>query len=306
MQNFLFYSATVLIWGSTWIGIKMQLGVVDPMVSVAYRFTLAALLLFIWCRVAGLNMKYSLRQHLFMAMQGLLLFGINYLLFYISEMYITSGLAAVLFSTILVMNVVNSALFLKKPIESKVVIAGIFGLIGIVLVFRPEITSFSLENHGLRGVLLSIIATLLASLGNITSAYNQKNNKLPIVQTNAYGMGYGAIALVGIAVLSGKPFTFEPTMIYLGSLVYLAVFGSIIAFGCYLALVGNIGADKAAYATLLFPVVALVISTIWEGYQWTPSATLGILLILGGNVLMTLRRWPLPLSLKQLKAVLNT
>jgi len=306
MQNFLFYSATVLIWGSTWIGIKMQLGVVDPMVSVAYRFTLAALLLFIWCRVAGLNMKYSLRQHLFMAMQGLLLFGINYLLFYISEMYITSGLAAVLFSTILVMNVVNSALFLKKPIESKVVIAGLFGLIGIVLVFRSEITSFSLENHGLRGVLLAITATLLASLGNITSAYNQKNNKLPIVQTNAYGMGYGAIALVGIAVLSGKPFTFEPTMLYVGSLIYLAVFGSIIAFGCYLALVGNIGADKAAYATLLFPVVALVISTIWEGYQWTPSATLGILLILGGNVLMTLRRWPLPLSLKQLKAVLNT
>lgn len=302
MRNFLFYSATVLIWGSTWIGIKMQLGVVDPMVSVAYRFTLAALLLFLWCRLTGLNMRYSLKQHLFMALQGLLLFGINYLLFYISELYVTSGLAAVLFSTILVMNVINSALFLKKPIEPKVVIAGILGLMGIVLVFRSEITTFSVENHGLLGVLLCLIATLFASLGNITSAYNQRENKLPIVQTNAYGMGYGAIALLAIAVFSGRPFTFEPTMVYVGSLLYLAVFGSIIAFGCYLALVGNIGADKAAYATLLFPLVALVISTIWEGYHWTPSAAMGIGLILGGNVLMVHKRRPAPLSLKRLRS----
>jgi len=134
MKNLLFYTATVFIWGSTWIAIKMQLGVVDPVVSVAYRFSLAA----------------------------------------------------VLFSTILVMNVVNSALFLKKPIERKVILAGLMGLIGIVLVFLPEISAFSLDNHGIRGVLLCIGATLLASLGNITSAYNQKNNNLPIIQTNAY------------------------------------------------------------------------------------------------------------------------
>lgn len=299
MKNFLFYTATVLIWGSTWIAIKMQLGTVDPMVSVAYRFALAALLLFVWCGALRLNMRFTARHHIFMALQGLLLFGFNYLLFYIAELYITSGLAAVLFSTILVMNVVNSALFLNKPIERKVVLAAVLGLTGIVLVFRPEISTFSFDNHGVRGVLLCVGATLLASFGNIASAYNQKHHGLPIVQTNAYGMGYGALALWATAVLSGKAFIFEPTLIYAGSLVYLAVFGSIIAFGCYLALVGNIGADRAAYATLLFPIVALVISTLWEDYRWTPDAVAGIALILAGNGVMVHKRWQLPALLKR-------
>ena len=300
MKNFLFYAATVFIWGSTWIAIKMQLGTVDPMVSVAYRFTLAAVLLFAWCFALRLNMSFSRRQHVFMALQGLLLFGFNYLLFYVAELYIASGLAAVLFSTILVMNVVNGAFILKTPIERKVVLAGILGITGIVLVFRPEISAFTLDNNGVRGVLLCIGATLLASLGNIASAYNQKNNNLPIVQTNAYGMGYGALALIVTAILSGRPFTFDPSMAYVGSLAYLAVFGSIIAFGCYLTLVGNIGADRAAYATLLFPIVALTISTIWEDYLWTPDAGVGIILILLGNAIMVQRKWHLP-SIPNLK-----
>lgn len=299
MKNFFFYSTTVFIWGSTWIAIKMQLGSVDPMVSVAYRFTLASLLLFVWCKAFSLPMRFSRKQHLFMAAQGLLLFGFNYLLFYMAELYITSGLAAVLFSTILVMNVVNSAVFLKKPIERQVIAAGLLGLTGIILVFRPEISSFSFDNNGLKGFSLCIAATLLASFGNITSAYNQKNNNLPIVQTNAYGMGYGALALLVVAVISGKPFIIEPTLVYLGSLAYLAVFGSIIAFGCYLALLGTIGADRAAYATLLFPIVALVISTIWEGYRWTPEATAGMVLILAGNVLMVHKGRQLPKLLKR-------
>ncbi len=298
MKNVLFYTATVLIWGSTWIAIKMQLGTVDPMVSVTYRFALAAVLLFIWCTIFRLNMRFTSRQHLFMAAQGLLLFGFNYLLFYVAELYITSGLAAVLFSTILVMNVINGSIFLRQPVERKVIAASLMGLTGIVLVFAPEIAAFSLENHGVRGVLLCIAATLLASLGNITSAYNQKNNKLPILQTNAFGMGYGAFALFVTALVSGKQFTFDPTLMYAGSLVYLAVFGSIIAFGCYLTLVGNIGADRAAYATLLFPIVALAISTIWEGYQWTPNAVAGIVMILMGNFLMVQKRWHLPKFLR--------
>ncbi len=277
----------------------MQLGTVDPIVSVAYRFGLATLLLLAWCKLFRLEMSFSRRQHLFMAAQGLLLFGFNYLLFYIAELYINSGLAAVLFSTILLMNVMNGAIFLGQPIDKKVIIAGLFGLTGIVLVFRPEITAFSLENHGLRGVLLCVAATLLASFGNITSAYNQKSNKLPIIQTNAYGMGYGALAMLAVAVFSGKTFLFEVTPLYIGSLVYLSVFGSIIAFGCYLTLVGNIGADRAAYATLLFPIVALIIATIWEGYHWTPSAAMGIVFILTGNIIMVHKGWKMPWSLKR-------
>jgi len=285
MKNELFYLVTVLIWGSTWLGIKLQLGVVEPMVSVVYRFGLAALILLIWCSVKGLNMRFGWREHGFMLLQGILLFGFNYLLFYEAELLVTSGLAAVIFSTILAMNIINGALFLGSAIDKKVVIGGILGLFGIVLVFRPEISSFSFDNDGMNGVILCIFATLLASLGNITSARNQKN-KLPIIQSNAYGMAYGALILFIVSLASGKAFIFEYSFVYISSLLYLAIFGSIIAFGCYLTLVGNIGADRAAYATLLFPIVALVISTIWENYQWTISSVAGVFLILLGNFII--------------------
>lgn len=288
MKNLLFYLATVLIWGSTWIGIKLQLGVVEPMVSVGYRFSLAALLLLLWCRLRRLPMRFTFSDQLFIALQGVFLFALNYLLFYLAELHIASGLAAVIFSTILLMNMVNGALFLRSPIDLKVVAGGALGLGGIMLVFRPEISSFSLDNHGFRGILLCGLATFLASLGNILSARNQKHG-LPIVQTNAYGMAYGAVLMLAMAVITGKSFQIDLSLSYLGALAYLAVFGSIIAFGCYLSLIGSIGADRAAYATLLFPLVALAISTIWENYHWTTSAICGVALILSGNLLMLQR-----------------
>lgn len=289
MKNVLFYLMTVLIWGSTWIGIKMQLGTIDPMVSVAYRFSLAALILLGWCFIRNLPMRFNMSEHGFMALQGLLLFGFNYLLFYIAELYVTSGLAAVIFSTMLLMNMVNGAIFLKSSIDGRVIVGGIFGLSGIIMVFHPEISSYSLENDGVIGVLYCLAATLLASLGNITSARNQKRG-LPIVQTNAYGMLYGALALYLVIILADKSLAFDFSVVYVGSLLYLALFGSVIAFGCYLSLVGNIGADRAAYATLLFPIVALMISTVWEGYRWSVSSAVGVALILFGNFWMLNRR----------------
>ena len=279
---------TVLIWGSTWIGIKMQLGVIDPMASVAYRFSLAALFLLCWCHFRRLPMRFRPAEHGFMALQGLFLFGFNYVLFYLAELHVTSGLAAVIFSMILMMNIVNGAVFLKTPVDRRVIIGGSLGLIGIVLVFRPEIISFSVENDGVIGVFYCLLATFLASLGNILSVRNQKHG-LPIVQTNAFGMGYGALALFLIILLTGKPVAFDFSLVYIGSLVYLALFGSVIAFGCYLTLVGTIGADRAAYATLLFPIVALLISTVWEGYLWSVSSAIGVALILLGNLWMLKR-----------------
>ena len=293
MKNALFYLLTVLIWGSTWLGIKFQLGVVDPMVSVTYRFALASTLLLLWCAVKRMNMRFSLREHTFMLLQGVLLFGLNYLCFYQAELYVTSGLAAVIFSSILVMNIVNGSLFLGSSINGKVVLGGTLGLIGIVLVFLPEISHFSFDNHGVRGVLLCLLATLLASWGNITSARNQKN-RLPIVQSNAFGMGYGALIMFAMATLTGKAFIIEVSPAYLGSLLYLAVFGSIVAFGCYLSLIGNIGADRAAYSTLLFPLVALGISTIWEGYQWSAASLTGVSFIVLGNFFILTRKKVVP------------
>ncbi len=259
------------------------------MVSVGYRFALAALLLLIWCRVRNLPMQFSRQDHFFIALQGLFLFCLNYLLFYLAELHLTSGLAAVIFSTILLMNMVNGALFLKTPLDIRVIAGGVFGLSGIIMVFKPEVTSFSINSASIQAIMLCVLATYLASLGNILSARNQKH-KLPVVQTNGFGMAYGAIIMLALAFITGKDFTIDTTVTYLGSMVYLAIFGSIIAFGCYLALVGSIGADRAAYATLLFPLVALGISTIWEDYRWTQPALIGVGLILFGNLLMLQRK----------------
>lgn len=284
LKILILYGTTVFIWGSTWLGIKFQLGRIDPLVSVFYRFALAALLLFVFCAATRLPMRFKLRDHAFIALQGACLFAINYWLFYLSELYLTSGIVAVTFSTIVFWNIVNGFLFIGSPVKPAVFFGAALGSIGICMVFWPELSHFSLADDGFKGLLLSLAATLLASFGNILSARNQRNG-LPVIQTNAYGMGYAAVILAGLVLVLDKPVAFDPTFMYTASLLYLAVFGSIVAFGCYLSLIGRIGADRAAYATLLFPLIALALSTVFEGYQWPPSAIAGVVIILIGNAI---------------------
>ncbi len=291
MKNLVLYATTVLIWGSTWLAITYQLGEVDPVLSVAYRFTLASILLILFSKIRRLSLSFSLRQHLFIALQGLLLFSINYLLVYLAELHLTSGLVAVVFSTLVFMNIFIGALLLGTPIRMNVLLGGVIGLAGITLVFLPELSAFSLRDSGFLGLILTLAATLIASLGNVTAARNQRNG-LPVVQTNALGMGYGALAMYIYALIRGVPFSFSFSSTYIVSLIYLAVFGSIIAFGAYLTLLGRIGADRAAYASLLFPIIALGISTLFEGYSWNASALLGVLLVVAGNFLVLSWRRP--------------
>ena len=288
----------MIIWGTTWLAIKFQLGSVDPMVSVLYRFIAAALTLFLYCKLRGLKMRFHLRDHIFMALQGLFLFSVNYWLIYLAEIHVTSGLVAVIFSGIVFMNMVNGAILLGSPIRSNVLMGGGLGVLGIGLVFWPQLISFSLSDKGALGLLLSAVSTFMASLGNIISARHQQNN-LPVIQTNAYGMAYGAGIIGLIAVVSGKTFSFEMSLSYAGSLFYLSFFGTVIAFGCYLKLIGKIVADRAAYATMLFPIVALGISTFYEGYQWAAHNIIGMTVVLIGNWIVLSKKAPARLQTKQ-------
>ena len=286
---FFLYGSTVIIWGTTWLAIKFQLGSVDPMVSVLYRFVAAALTLFLYCKLRGLKMRFRLNDHIFMALQGLVLFSVNYWLIYLAEVHVTSGLVAVIFSGIVFMNMINGAVLLGSPIRSNVLLGGAIGVLGIVLVFWPQLISFNLSDKSALGLVLSVVSTFMASLGNIISARHQQNN-LPVIQTNAYGMAYGAAIIGAISLISGKTFSFEMSLTYVGSLFYLSLFGTVIAFGCYLKLIGKIGADRAAYATMLFPIVALGISTVYEGYQWAPNNIIGMAVVLVGNWLVLSKR----------------
>ena len=288
IQNLLFNITTILIWGSSWLAIKLQLGYVEPMVSFAYRFLLASAISWIYCRYSGRLMRFGLRDHLLMFLQGTSLFSLNYLLFYISELTLTSGLAAVIFSTLVVMNMLNGIILLKNRFELRMGVGACLGLAGIVLVFWPEITDFEMGDENLTAAAIAVLATFLASLGNIASARNQHNG-IPVIEANTYGMTYGALLMLALSFASGKQFTFEMTATYIGSLLFLSVFASILAFLSYLTLVGRVGVERAAYATLLFPLVALGISTVFEGYHWSAYAGTGVALILTGNLLI-LRR----------------
>ncbi|MCK5076810.1 MAG: DMT family transporter, partial [Calditrichia bacterium] len=173
MKNTFLYIIPVLIWGSTWLVIKFQLGIVDPMVSVGYRFFLASIILLAYCKIKGFNLKYSAREHFFMALQGFFLFGVNYWLVYIAELEIASGLVAIVFSTIVFLNSVNGAIFLKSKINIKVISGGILGVIGVALLFKEELLSLNLSSTSLVALIFALISAYLASLGNIISAYNQ-------------------------------------------------------------------------------------------------------------------------------------
>lgn len=283
------YLAAVLIWGSTWFAITLQLGRVPPEVSVAYRFALAGAILLSWCRVRGLRLAYSLRDHLRMASLGALLFGLNYVCAYRAEQQLASGLVAVIFSLIVFLNIIGTRVLFGTPLKPQTLAGAAFGIAGVALVFLPEIRHASSEARPALGLGYALVGTVSSSLGNLVSARNQRNG-LPVVQMNTFGMIYGALFVGIYALVLGQPFVFDARFSYLASLGYLALFGSVIAFGAYLTLVGRIGADRAGYTAAAIPVVALLMSTCFEGLQWHSGTVFGITCCLIGNVLV-LRRW---------------
>lgn len=285
MNNGLLYVLTVLIWGSTWLGIKYQLGAVDPMVSVGHRFALSALLILLLLLLRGQSLRVTLRDHPYILLQGLCLFSGNYYLVYLSEYTLTSGLVAVVFSSLMLMNVINGALFMGLPVHRQVVTGGALGLVGIVGVFWPELRGVDMEGATFRALLFALGGTAMASFGNILALRNQRRH-IPVLVCNGWGMAYGALAMYLVATWRGMPITVETTAPYLLSLFYLALFGSVIAFWAYITLIGRIGADRAGYSNLLYPLVALLISTLVESYQWSLFAVLGMGLVLAGNWLV--------------------
>ena len=272
----------VIIWGSTWVAITYQLGVVAEEVSVAYRFGLGSLALFLFAAMTGRSLIIPLRQYGTVILMGALMFSANYLFTYYAINYITSGLVAVVFSLIVVSNAFFEMVFFGRPLEKRLVVASILGLAGIACMFWPEVQSVNLGDASVNGVLLTVVAVTFASLGNM-AAIVSTGRQLPVVTVNAHGMAWGAVTSAIVALILGREFDFLFQADYVVSLLYLAVFGSAIAFGGYLALLRSIGSARAAYTSVLFPVVALIISTLVENFQWTAPAFAGILFIVAGN-----------------------
>jgi drug/metabolite transporter (DMT)-like permease len=271
-----------LIWGSTWLAITFQLGSVAPEVSVAYRFGAAAILLAAWCAATGRSLRFSGRDHRILAAQGLLMFGANYVAVYQAERYAPSGLVAVLFSTIVFMNPVGMRLAFGAPLHARTFVAAALGVAGVALLFVPELREAGQGGEAALGVAFGLGATLLACGGNLIAVRNHHVG-LPVFEGTAWGMAYGAAVAALLATLLGVPWTFDARPAYVLSLLYLSVFGSIAAFGAYLTLLKHVGAGPAAFVGVATPVVAMALSTLFEGYRWTWIAGLGVVLAVAGN-----------------------
>lgn len=285
MSNAALYTVAVLIWGSTWLAIEFQLGVVEPEVSIVYRYGLAAGLLFAWSAFRGLSLRFDWRAHFWFALLGILLFSLNYILAYRAQVFISSALCAIAFSMILWMNIVNARLFFGIRSTRQVTAGALLGAAGVLTLFAPQIGELTLSDSVFGGLVLAVLGAMSASFGNIASQHVQQHH-LPVVQSNAWGMLYGTLWTAGYALYRGYEFTYDASPAYTISLLYLSVFGSVIAFGAYLSLVGRIGAHRAGYATVMFPVVALLLSCLFEGLQLDAPTMAGVLMVVAGNLLV--------------------
>lgn len=288
MSNGFLYLVTVLVWGTTWLAIEFQLGTVAPEVSIFYRYLIASALLFSWCRYRGLPLRFPAAAHLKFLLLGVLLFSLNYITAYRAQLYITSAMTAIAFSMMVWMNIVNARIFFKTRAGWRVIVGATFGVVGITVLFLPQVESFAISDLTVYGAGLAVLGAFLASLGNMVSQSSQKDG-LPIIQSNAWGMLYGSMLMAVVSIGEGHAFAFDASPGYVISLLYLSIFGSIIAFGSYLTLLGRIGAHKAGYAMVMFPVVALLMSVLFEGLELTKSIVTGVSLVLAGNVII-LRR----------------
>lgn len=284
----LLYGVTVFAWSTSWIALKMQVGVVAPEVSVAWRFLLAAAVMFGWLAVSGRPFRFPARDHLRFLIQGALIFSVNFYLFYLGGQYLASGLLSVVFSLASVFNLILGALVFRQRIEPRVAVGAAIGFAGIGLVFWPEIAGVEFDHDALVGLGLCTAGTLFFCSGNMMSSANQRRG-LPVVSTNAWGMIYGAGIMLALALINGRTFQVEWTVPYLGGLAWLSIVSSVLAFASYLTLLGRIGAARAGYATVIFPIFALGISTIFEGYVWTPAAIAGLVAVAAGNLIVLTR-----------------
>ncbi len=279
------YAVTVLVWGTSWLALKFQLGVVAPEISVFWRFLAAAGLMLVWLAVSGKPWRFPPALHLRFAAIGACLFCLNFFFFYVGGQVLPSGLLAVVFSTASVINLFLAAAFLGAPLSRRSLLAAMIGVVGILCLFWPEVVGTDFNWDALVALLFCLAGATVFSVGNILSVGLQKH-RIPLVSSTTFGMIYGAGFMALLGLLRGQEFIIEPTARYLLSLAYLAVFASVVAFGCYLTLLGRIGAGRAGYATVMFPIVALAISSVAEGYSWTWIAALGVALALSGNLLI--------------------
>lgn len=276
------YVAVVFGWSTSWYPLSLQLGVVAPEVSIFWRFLASSLMMLAISAFCGIRLRFGPREHLRFLFLGMALFSTNFALFYNASLYLASGLLAVILSMSSLINVLLVAAINRRPPPLMQVVAAIVGLVGLGLIFAPEFKT--LPTAGI-AVAYGVLATFSFCIGNLLSSDSQRRG-VPVLASTSWGMVYGMLFMAIIAFLRGHPFIIDMSPSYLFSLVWLILISSVMTFACYLSLVGRIGPGRAAYATVVFPVFALLISARYEGYVWSVAALSGLALVIVGNLIM--------------------
>jgi len=285
MNNLILFTVTLFCWSPTWYLIKFQLGYVDPLVSVFYRFVSASLIIFVYLIIKRKSLKFSFNRHIWFLFFGTCLYSLNYVFFYTSNTYLVSAFPAIVFSTVVIMNILGEWFYFKKRPTVNTLIGATIGMIGIIIIFNEEIFNFSFNNGTHIGLFLALLGTFCASTGNMVHQRNLNNN-FPLIQTIAFAMLYGSLITLLITQLNNTELLFEFTFRYIASLAYLSVFGSIFAFIFYLKLLEKVGPGRAGYVGVVMPVIALLISTIFENLKWQIDLIIGLPILLIGAVLV--------------------
>ncbi|QDL53482.1 DMT family transporter [Rhodoferax aquaticus] len=279
-DRFLFWVPT-LIWATTWHTILYQLGEVSVLHSVALRFGLASAMLFSIARWRGESLRVPPRMHLWLMLTGAVQYGFNYMSTYHSEQHLASGLVAVVFTLMIFSNAMAGALFFGQPMTRRFMAFSGVGVFGIALIFWPDIAAAQANTGVWVGMAWALMAISFATVGNVLTLRLTRGG-LSLVPVLAWSMGYGALTLVLVAAASGIAFVVDARWTYWASLVYLSAFGSVAAFLLYFKLAQRQGPGRAALMGMVIPVIALVVSALFEGWRPTAVSAAGIALCLAG------------------------
>jgi drug/metabolite transporter (DMT)-like permease len=235
-------------------------------------------------RLRRLPLRLDARTHAWLALQGMSLYGLNYVLVYLTETRMNSGLVAMMFSLVVVFNIIFLRLMFGVPLSLRAMVGAAFGMAGLIVLFWPDLAGVSPSATTLSGLGYGLIGTIASSLGTMVATRNHRRG-LAVIPGNAWAMGYGALFVAIYAWLDGQSFVFDVSFAYIASWLYLALFGTVIAFVAYLTLMGRIGADRAGYSAIATPVVAMGLSTVFERLAWNAWIVAGMSLCLAGNVI---------------------
>ena len=289
-SNLSLFFGALFFWSATWsiIGLTQVNINLDPAISVFIRFIVAGFIILIFIALTKRKLIFSIKDHVYFFVLGLFLYSGNYIFFYKSNVYLSSNIPATVFCLLTIFNILGEKFIFKKSITILTLLGALLGITGIAIIFFNDLISFNLNSGTTLGLMFALLATLSASIGNLLAIYNKRNFNIPLLQNVAFAMIYGAIIALLIAIIKGSEFYIPITNFsYMIGLSYLVIFGSIISFLCYIRFIENTSASAGGYIGVAMPILALIISMIFEDLKpdiyflsGLPITLLGLLLIL--------------------------